>query len=164
MANLGSDMQPLISGARNMQRKIIAVIIGMIVCQTVFSLLAVATLELWPDYAVHAHRYLDQKIFTFTSAMASMNLAFWVLGYFGAGWTTALIARDKRALWALISLMQFYAVYVHVLRSWSDFPWWYNLVIVFAVVPVTLSGGRLVPARGEALFQRCRLLRCGLAS
>jgi hypothetical protein len=141
----------------NMHRKIIAVILGMIVCQTVFSFFALATMQLWPDYATHAHLYLDQRIFTFTSIMACMNLVFWVLGFIGAGWTTAHIARDSRALCALTGLMQIYAIYVHILRSWSTFPWWYNLVIVFSVVPATLWGGRPVRAREDTQARRCGL-------
>jgi hypothetical protein len=151
MVNLETGIQPLFFGARTMPRKIVAVIFGMIACQAVFSLLAVATMQLWPDYATHAHLYLDQKIFTFTPIMACMNLVFWVLGYIGAGWATARIARDSRTLWTLIGLMQVYAVYVHVLRSWATFPWWYNLVIVFSVVPATLWGGRLVRAPIQAV-------------
>ncbi len=124
-------------------RPLIAVILGSVVCNAVFSLLALATLQLWPDYAVHAHRYLDQRLFTFPPIMACLNLLFWMLGYCGAGWTAARAARDNRAVWALAALMQVYAIYVHVLRSWSTFPAWYNLVIVLSVIPATWLGARM---------------------
>jgi hypothetical protein len=136
-----------------MPRRPIAVILGMIVCQAVFSGLALASMQLWPDYATHAYHYIDQRIFTFTSIMACMNLLFWVLAFIGAGWTTERIAHDSRTLWALIGLMQIYAVYVHILRSWYNFPWWYNLVVVFSVVPATSWGGRLARGPENALLR-----------
>lgn len=126
-----------------MPRTLVAVILGMIACQAVFGLLALAVMQLWPDYATHAHHWLDHRAFTFTSIMACMNLVFWVLSFVSAGWTTARIARDGRALWALAVLMEIYAVYVHLLRDWSTFPWWYNLIVVLAVIPATLWGGRI---------------------
>jgi hypothetical protein len=136
-----------------MLRRLIAVILGMIVCQAVFSVLALATMQLWPDYATHAHLYLDKRMFTFASVMACMNLLFWTLAFIGAGWTTASIAHDSRTLWALSGLIQIYAIYAHFLRSWSTFPWWYNLIVVFSVVPATLWGGRLARAPENALVR-----------
>jgi hypothetical protein len=123
-----------------MLHRIIAVILGMIACQAVFSVLALATMQVWPNYASHAHHYLDQRIFTFTSIMACMNLVFWALGFIAAGWMTVRIARDSSAIWALAGLMELYAVYAHVVRSWSTFPWWYNIVVVCSVVPAVLVG------------------------
>jgi hypothetical protein len=123
-----------------MLHRIIAVILGMIVCQALFGVLALATMQVWPDYASHAHHYLDERIFTFTSIMACMNLVFWALGFIAAGWMTTRIARDSSAIWALAGLMELYAVYAHVVRSWSTFPWWYNIVVVCSVVPAVLLG------------------------
>ncbi len=105
-----------------MLRRIIAVIVGLIACQAVFSVLALATMLIWPDFAIHGHHWLDLRIFTFTSLMACANLVFWVLSFVAAGWTTARIARDIIAIWAVAGLIELYAVYVHVLRSWSTFP------------------------------------------
>jgi hypothetical protein len=141
-----------------MLRKIVAVIFGMIMCQAVFSALALATMQLWSDYASHAHHYLEEKIFTFTSIMACMNLVFWALGFIAAGWITARIARESSAIWALAGLMELYAVYVHILRSWSTFPWWYNLVVVSLVFPAVLLGKMIAnEPRGE-LVQRSGLV------
>jgi hypothetical protein len=135
-----------------MLRKIVAVILGMIMCQAVFSALALATMQLWSDYASHAHHYLEEKIFTFTSIMACMNLVFWALGFIAAGWITARIARENSAIWALAGLMELYAAYVHILRSWSTFPWWYNLVVVSLVFPAVLLGKVIAnEPRGELI-------------
>lgn len=123
-----------------MLHRIIAVILGMIVCQALFSVLALTTMQVWPDYARHAHHYLDERIFTFTSIMACMNLFFWALGFIAAGWMTTRIARDSSAIWALAGLMELYAVYAHVVRSWTTFPWWYNIFVVCSVVPAVLLG------------------------
>jgi hypothetical protein len=129
-----------------MLRNLLAVILGLIMCNVVFGGLAIGTMFVWPDYATHGDRWLDQRIFTFTSTMASMNLVFWVLAFIGAGWATEQISRDGRTVWVVAGLMQIYAVYVHLFREWSSFPWWYNLVVAVSVVPATWLGAHVVSA------------------
>jgi hypothetical protein len=133
-----------------MLRNLLAVILGLIMCNVVFGGLAFGTMFVWPDYATHGNRWLDQRIFTFTSIMACMNLIFWALAFIGAGWATAQIARDIRTVWVVAGLMQMYAVYVHLFREWSTFPWWYNVVVAVSVVPATWLGTLFVrPSRAK---------------
>jgi hypothetical protein len=139
--------------------KLIGVFLGMIVCQAVFGIFALTTMQLWPNYAIHVDLYLNQRIFTFTATMACLNLVFWVLAFFGAGWTTSRMTRDGKAIWALAVLMDIYAAYVHVWRDWSIFPWWYNLVVVLSVIPATLLGALATRAADEAPKARRGLLK-----
>jgi hypothetical protein len=139
-----------------MIRNISGVALGLVTCQAVFSAGAMAAMLLWPEYAVHGRRYLDSRIFTFTSAMACLNLVFWVLGEIGAGWATAKTARDHRAVWILAGLMEAYAAAVHLLLHWSRFPWWYNLAVVIPVVPAALWGARFARA-DQDVGRRARL-------
>jgi hypothetical protein len=148
VTNLGSSIAKSLSGASTIPRLFLALILGTIACQAVFGGLALATTFLWPDYATHAHHWLDQRIFTFTPIMACLNLVFWVSAFFATGWMTARIGRDGRAMWLLVGLMEIYATYIHLLRDWSKFPWWYNLFIVFSVGPVTVWSGLFWRKRG----------------
>jgi hypothetical protein len=127
-----------------MLRNIFAVILGLILCNVVFSGLAYGTLIIWPEYAIHGHRWIEQRIFTFPPIMASLNLLFWALSFAAAGWATARMARDGRAVWATVGVMQPYAAYVHLYELWSTIPWWYNVIVVALVVPATLFGARAV--------------------
>jgi hypothetical protein len=141
-----------------MLRKILTVILGLILCNVVFSGLAYGTLIVWPDYAIHGHRWIDQRIFTFPPIMASLNLLFWALSFAAAGWITARIARDSKAVWVLAGVMQLDAAYVHLFELWSTLPWWYNVIVVALVVPATMMGGRAVSASKDIADRRCRLL------
>jgi hypothetical protein len=127
-----------------MLRNILAVILGLILCNVVFSGLAYGTLIIWPDYAIHGHRWIDQRIFTFPPIMASLNLLFWALSFAAAGAATARIARDGWTVWVAAGIMQLYAVYVHLYELWSVIPWWYNIIVVILVIPATLFGARAV--------------------
>jgi hypothetical protein len=60
-------------------RNLLSVLIGLIICNAVFGIFAVATMFAWPEYWMHGHRWLDQRIFSFTPIMASLNLFFWML-------------------------------------------------------------------------------------
>jgi hypothetical protein len=127
-----------------MLRNILAVILGLILCNVVFSGLAYGTLIIWPDYAIHGHRWIEQRIFTLPPIMASLNLLFWALSFAAAGWVTERIARDSKAVWVLAGVMQADAAYVHLYSLWSTIPWWYNIIVVILVMPATLLGARAV--------------------
>jgi hypothetical protein len=124
-------------------RNALAVIFGLIACNLVFGAFAYGTVLIWPDYAIHGHQWLDQRIFTFPPIMAYLNLAYWAASFFVAGWATAKIARDGSSVSVAAGLMALYAIYVHMLHEWSKFPWWYNLAVVISVVPAILWGARI---------------------
>ncbi len=129
-----------------MLRKIVAVVLGLVACQAVFVALVVLLELVWPDYTVHVREWMGQQTFSFTTPMAAANLLFWALGFFAAGWTTARIARDRSAVWAMVGVMQVYAVYVHFYEAWSIIPWWYNVVVVGMVIPAAWCGARVALA------------------
>jgi hypothetical protein len=130
-------------------RNLLSVIAGLIACNLVFAVLGLATMTLWPDYAVHGHRWLDQRVFTFTPIMACMNLLFWSLAFAAAGSATARIARNQWALWVTAGLILMQATYTHLLHEWSHFPWWYNIAVVTLVLPAAFVGGKVSSNRGS---------------
>jgi hypothetical protein len=132
-------------------RNLLSVLLGLIACTAIFSILAMTAMFVWPDYAVHGQRWLDQRIFSFTPIMACLNLAFWAFAFALAGWMTAIIAAHNRAAWVTAGFMLLRAAYVHLYSEWSTFPWWYNVVLVGSVLPMALLGSGLGTVRARTL-------------
>jgi hypothetical protein len=126
-----------------MVRSVLGVVIGAVVWMMGFLVLALILAQLWPDYGIHGREWTRQGVFTFTPLMACCNLVFWVVAEIGAGWTTAKIAKHRRALWVLAALVGLYLAGLHLALKWPLFPWWYNLGVVIPAVPAVLLGGRL---------------------
>jgi hypothetical protein len=105
-------------------RNLVSVLLGLIICNAVFGILAVTTMLVWPEYGIYGHRWLDQRIFSFPPIMASINLFFWMAAFAAAAWATAKFAQDHRAAWAMAGLVLIRASYTHLFREWPAFPWW----------------------------------------
>ena len=129
-----------------MVRSILGVVIGAAVWMAGFFVLTILLAQLWPDYAIHARQWIQERAFTFTPAMACANLALWVVADLGAGSVAARIARRAAAVWVLAGLVGCYLGAVHLLLEWPRFPWWYDLGVVIPAVPAVLLGGRLAKA------------------
>jgi hypothetical protein len=85
-----------------MWRSVLGVAVGAALWMVAFFALAIVLGQFWPDYAMHARDWLNDSVFTFTSAMAVCNLVLWVAAEVFARWLTMKIARSDRALLALI--------------------------------------------------------------
>jgi hypothetical protein len=120
----------------------VSVMLGLIACAATFTILAMAAMVVWPDYAIYGQRWLDQRLFSFTPVMAGLTLIFWACAFAAAGLVTALFSMHRTAVWATAGLMLTRAAYVHLYQDWSLFPWWYNVILVCSVVPMTLWGSR----------------------
>jgi hypothetical protein len=131
-------------------RNLVSVLLGLIICNAVFGILAVTTMLVWPEYGIYGHRWLDQRIFSFPPIMASINLFFWMAAFAAAAWATAKFAQDHRAAWAMAGLVLIRASYIHLFREWPAFPWWYNSIVVGSVLPMAWLGIRLDKAGSKA--------------
>ncbi|HUN76224.1 MAG TPA: hypothetical protein VMU40_17030 [Steroidobacteraceae bacterium] len=138
----------------NMLRSAAGVVVGLIVWMVGFYALAIGVSELWPDYAIHGREWMREGRFTFTPAMASCNLALWVLAEIAAGWLAARISKHRGAVWALAALVGIYLAAVHLIFDWSRFPWWYDLGVVIPSVPAVLLGAALAIGFSPARSQR----------
>jgi hypothetical protein len=50
----------------------------------------------------------------------------------------------------MAGLVMLRAGYVHLFREWPAFPWWYNIIVVGSVLPMTWLGIRLAKAGSKA--------------
>ena len=125
-----------------MVRSIVGVVSGAVVWMVGFFVFALVLAQLWPDYAIHGRQWTRQGAFTFTPLMACFNLVFWVLSEIGAGWTVGKIAKRREAVWVLAGIVGIYLAAVHLVYSWSRFPWWYNLGVVIPAISAVLLGGK----------------------
>jgi hypothetical protein len=130
-----------------MVRGVLGVVAGVIFWAVGFFVLALLLAQLWPDYAVHGRQWTRENVFTFTPLMACCNLIFWLLAEFGAGWVSGKIAKRREAVWVVAALLGIYLATLHLILSWSRFPWWYNLGVAIPVVAAVLLGGRLANAK-----------------
>lgn len=126
-----------------MIRKGLAVVVGLVVWMAAFTAFAIGVAQVWPGYAMHARRWIDQRVFTFPPAMAACNLILWILAAIAAGWAAVRIARSRQVVWILASLIVLYLASIHLWRDWLRFPWWYNLGVVIPAAPAVYLGARL---------------------
>ena len=126
-----------------MVRKILGIIAGAAVCNFAFVGLAIGLTQGWPAYAAHARTYMQQRLFTFTPAMAACNLLLWAVAAFAAGFVAMKIAQTQRAVQVLAVLVVAYAAATHLILRWASFPWWYNLGVVLLLGSGILVGARL---------------------
>jgi hypothetical protein len=126
-----------------MLRRVLGIAAGALLWYVAFNVMAYSLAMLWPDYAAQGRIYIQQGLFTFTSTMAVCNLILWVLAEVAAGWITMLITKQRQTVWVLAGLLVIALATVHLLLSWSRFPWWYNLGVVIPAGFAVLLGGRL---------------------
>jgi hypothetical protein len=129
-----------------MLRKIIGFVAGGLAWMPLFFALAIGLGLVWPGYAEHGRVWFEENVFTFTSAMAAMNVVFWALADVGAGWVAMTIAKHRAVLWMLAGTVTFYLGLLHFGLYWALFPWWYNVGVVIPALPAVLLGGYVARA------------------
>jgi hypothetical protein len=128
-------------------RSALGIVIGAIVWMAVFTVLAVATAAIWPDYWVHGRAWNTEHVYGFTPPMSVVNALLWILGEIAAGWVAVVIARRRQALWVLAAGIGLYLAFMHLYYEWANLPWWYNLLVAIPAVPAVLLGGKLAGRR-----------------
>ena len=124
-----------------MLRNALAVLAGFVVWTVVFLGLAAAVRALFPadhgpDGSVTA--LLPLLVYLVLTALASLGA-----GYTAARIATAAVPRTVLVLGAILLAV---GIAVQV-SSWSLAPSWYNVVFLLLLLPLTVVGGRLAPAR-----------------
>jgi hypothetical protein len=128
-----------------LQRKIGAIVAGLMVWAITGSALILALRITWPAYeAAHMAK-------SFTFAMQVARLTAGVAASLAAGAVAMRIAKtDDKAIWLLGLILLLLNLPIHLRDPvWSQYPGWYHLIFLGYLVPLVLLGGRLVKGNKE---------------
>jgi hypothetical protein len=124
-------------------RAVLGVVAGWIVWFVGFLALAILLAAVWPDYRVHGRAWMNDHVFDFPTAMAVVNVIFWIVAEIAGGWVTMAVARRRGAVWVLAAIVGVYLLYEHLYAEWANIPAWYNLAVALTAIPAVLLGGTL---------------------
>ncbi|HEY2513763.1 MAG TPA: hypothetical protein VGI39_23005 [Polyangiaceae bacterium] len=124
-----------------MKRKILGAVLGFFAWWVVATVLDRLLRLAWPHYAEVL------KAFAFTLGMLIARLVEGAASTLAAGFVAAWVARKPGGA-ALATGVLLLALFVptHAM-IWDKFPVWYHLLFLSSLVPLTLLGARLLPAR-----------------
>jgi len=134
------------------------IILGVIVGFIVWTVLWIGTdfglMMALPWYRQHqismATAMAGMQPFSADTTVLAMSLVRSILVSLVSGFLAALIARERTKSGLILGILLLAVGVLVQVSAWSYMPVWYHVIFLALIVPVTMTGAKLVPLRSPA--------------
>ncbi len=136
----------------------VKIILGVIVGFIVWSILWIGTdfvlMAALPWYRAHqvgmARAMAEIQPFSADATVLAMNLVRSILVSMVSGFLAAFIASERSRSGLILGILLLAVGLLVQVSAWSYMPVWYHVIFLALIVPVTMTGAKLVPLRASA--------------